>query len=427
MKRTLIISVLLLTLLSTTARAQAIWDKEHLASVKENLRKDTYATAYRSLLREADGLLARQTAGATAKERRQESGRPEPAAMATAVTTLSLAWYFSTDERYAEKAVEMLRVWFVNKDTRMNPVTSHASAEPDTRVADACPLTGMLDGVQLLEGSTAFTKADQKALKGWFAQFLGAMLTSQQGIGYNRQNDSRATAHDLMVIACANYVGNKKVMDDYLRHFRERRVTSQIEPDGRQPQELQRTQAFGCSQQNLARMIDVMQIARHAGYPTDGLDRIGQAARFLMPYLGKDAGDWPFGQDGEWEHRQDELAKDIYRLALLDPQNDTYMTQARQHLVKRFTEPFFLLYYTPDDTDDAFARADTQLRHLLQQTENSRREKKDWSLMPRSVGKDGSLRTVRQPDWCCGFFAGELWSTRTTPSGASRQQATRGP
>ena len=29
--------------------------------------------------------------------------------------------------------------------------------------------------------------------------------------------------------------------------------------------------------------------------------------------------------------------------------------------------------------------------------------------MPRCVEKDGSLRMVRQPDWCCGFFSGELW------------------
>ena len=62
-----------------------------------------------------------------------------------------------------------------------------------------------------------------------------------------------------------------------------------------------------------------------------------------------------------------------------------------------------------DETDQAFAFADTQLRYQLEQVENVRKEKKDWMLMPRSVEKNGRLRMVRQPDWCCGFFSGELW------------------
>ena len=61
------------------------------------------------------------------------------------------------------------------------------------------------------------------------------------------------------------------------------------------------------------------------------------------------------------------------------------------------------------NNDKAFARAGAQLRYQLKQVDSIRKERKDWSLMPRSVEKDGSLRMVRQPDWCCGFFPGELW------------------
>lgn len=61
------------------------------------------------------------------------------------------------------------------------------------------------------------------------------------------------------------------------------------------------------------------------------------------------------------------------------------------------------------DTKQTFAKVEQQLRYQLEQVNKIRKERNDWSLMPRSVEKDGSLRMVHQPDWCCGFFSGELW------------------
>ena len=62
------------------------------------------------------------------------------------------------------------------------------------------------------------------------------------------------------------------------------------------------------------------------------------------------------------------------------------------------------------DDRDAWTAAEVQLRYLLEQTVQSRKNNTDKSkLMPRCVEKDGSLRLVGIGDWCSGFFAGELW------------------
>ncbi len=37
------------------------------------------------------------------------------------VNTLGLAYYFSGDGKYAEHAGQLIRVWFLDKATRMNP------------------------------------------------------------------------------------------------------------------------------------------------------------------------------------------------------------------------------------------------------------------------------------------------------------------
>lgn len=455
----LVVFIQLVLLLVVKAGAQSLWDRAHLAHVKNCLEQPAYATAYHQLTHEADLLMQAEPVSVMMKKKVAVSGdkhdymslsryywpdpsepdglpyivrdgesnpeleefdRPRLAQMANNVTTLSLAWYFSQDERYAQKAVEQLRVWFINKSTRMNPNLNYAQTIPGKfggkgrcyGVIDGYSFIEMLEAVQLLEQSKSFTTKDSKALKQWFSQFLNWILTSEQGIEEGRQLNNHSTAHDVQVIAYAKYVGNRKVMNQYLDEFYQKRLLAQIEPDGKQPRELRRTLAFGYSQYNLTHIIDVFQIARSAHYELhpDALPLLEKAADFLAGYLGKKVEAWPYMQISDWENKQHLLSYDLYRLWLLHPDRVDYLKLAQTHMVKRFSDRFFLLYYHPDQTDHAYAAADTQLRYLLRNTEKARKDAKDKSkIMPRCVEKDGSLRLVGMYDWCSGFFPGELW------------------
>lgn len=448
--------IILMFGMTLTAGAQSIWDRAHLARVKADLQQPAYATAYRQVVMEAERMMDSPCLSVMMKEKTAGSGdkhdylslsryfwpdpskpdglpyvsidgvsnpelekldRPKLAQMANQVTTLSLAWYFSGDEKYAQKAAEQLRVWFLNKDTRMNPNLNYAQVVPGRYggkgrcygVIDSYSFVEMLDAVQLLEASKSFTSKDSKALKAWFSQFLKWILTSEQGKEEANQLNNHSTAHDVQVMAYAKYVGDKKVLEEHLGQFYTKRMQAQIKPDGKQPHELTRTLAFGYSQYNLSHMIDVFQIARNSGYKMEGLQLLEKAADFLAEYEGKSVETWPYQQISEWDYKQNEFAKDLYRLYLIDNERTDYLALAKTNVVKRFADRFFILYYSPDDTDNAFAKADAQLRYQLQQVNKLRRERNDWSLMPRCVEKDNSLRMVHQPDWCCGFFSGMLW------------------
>lgn len=41
--------------------------------------------------------------------------------MAAAVETLALAWHFTREARYADRAALLLKTWFLNPESRMNP------------------------------------------------------------------------------------------------------------------------------------------------------------------------------------------------------------------------------------------------------------------------------------------------------------------
>ena len=50
--------------------------------------------------------------------------------MTLAVQDLSHAYYFSGNEVYAQKGTELLKVWFLNSETRMNPHMNYAQSVP---------------------------------------------------------------------------------------------------------------------------------------------------------------------------------------------------------------------------------------------------------------------------------------------------------
>src|SRR5205809_6157090 len=98
--------------------------------------------------------------------------------MESATRTLSLAYYFTGDERYAAKGAQLLRAWFLDPATRMNPNLQYAQFIPGVNTGRGIGLIetrGLADGVDaigLLAGSKAWTSADQRGLEEWYAKFL---------------------------------------------------------------------------------------------------------------------------------------------------------------------------------------------------------------------------------------------------------------
>lgn len=83
-------------------------------------------------------------------------------------------------------------------------------------VIDTYSFVEMLDAVQLLEKSKAFTTKDSKQLKAWFGKLLTWILNSPQGQEEANQANNHSTAHDAQVIAFALYAGNVKVAQEVI-------------------------------------------------------------------------------------------------------------------------------------------------------------------------------------------------------------------
>ncbi|MBR6945920.1 MAG: alginate lyase family protein [Prevotella sp.] len=462
MRKVLIIALLTL---SGMAQAQSLWDHEHLKNVKEQIDRPFYAMCYQQLMKRAEKDLMEEPLTVMMKEHTPASGTkhdyeslsryywPDPTkanglpyisrdgesnpeldkfdrnklgAMASRVTRLSLAWYFSGEEKYAQKATELIRVWFFNKDTYMKPNLDYAQMIPGVNggkgrksgLIDGYSFVDMLEGVALLETSKSFTSKDSKKLKDWFGKFLQWYLTSEQGIGEGNAQNNHAVAYDTQVIAYALYSGNMDVAKKVINAVPERRLFTQIEPDGRQPQELRRTLAFGYSEYNLTHFIDIFMMAQKIGislvHSTSSDGRcFMKAMDFLVPYLGKDVSAWPYKQISQWDYKQQELCKDLYKTArYLDSSRKDYLQLFQTNRKLDISDIFYLLYYEPTAEDDAFVTASQQLRYALDCVKKAQNDPQNISqrrYIPRTLKKDGTLGMVGAGDWCSGFFPGSLW------------------
>jgi hypothetical protein len=231
--------------------------------------------------------------------------------MEAAVQTLSLAYYFKNNEEYATKATQLLRAWFIDPATRMNPNLEYAQFIPGVNTGrgigliETRGLVNTVDAVGLLAGSKSWTSADQQALEGWFSAFLQWMQKSQKGHEENAAKNNHGTFYDVQSMSYALFVRRNDLAKQIAEAAKEKRIALQIEPDGRQPLELRRTKAWSYSNMNLDGLLQLARLAENVGvdlwdYQTKDRRSIRAALEFLYPYAMGDQ-KWSYRQIGGFE------------------------------------------------------------------------------------------------------------------------------
>jgi hypothetical protein len=256
-----------------------------------------------------DGLPYIRRDGEMNPESKRDTDNPRLTAMASAVETLAQAYYFTNEEQYAARAALLLRVWFTDKATRMNPNYIYAQAVMGRNAGrgagliDARRFIQVVDAVGLLRDSRTWTKQDQQGLQDWFHAFVHWMQTSANGKEEASARNNHGTWFAADLAAFALFLGNDALARQTIEAVK-LRIAWQIEPDGRQPLELERTRAISYSLFNLSALCTVAAIGEKAGvdlwnYETNDGRGLSAALAYLAPFaLGEKQ--WPHKQLIKW-------------------------------------------------------------------------------------------------------------------------------
>jgi hypothetical protein len=248
-----------------------------------------------------------------------------------AVAALGAAYKITGEDRYVTKAVELLRVFFLDRQTRMNPNLQYAQAVPGRSPGRSY---GIIDGLHLVEippaitamqTSPAFPAEVLAGLKQWFRDMTDWLMTSENGRIEAAAKNNHSVAYFVQIAAFARFTGDEMKLTECRRQFKEVFVPGQMSVDGSFPLELNRTKPYGYSifqLDNLAMLCQMLSTTNENLWNfklADGRG-IGVAMEFLYPYLA-DKSKWPHPPDvqawGAWPSRQSSLL--FAGLALREP------------------------------------------------------------------------------------------------------------
>jgi rhamnogalacturonyl hydrolase YesR len=279
-----------------------------------------------------------------------------------AVAALGAAYRITGDDRYVTKAVELLRVFFLDPSTQMTPHLSYAQAIPGKSpgrgigIIDALHLIEIPQAVAAMERSPAFPEEVLRGLKGWFAQFADWMVNSRNGRDEAATKNNHAVAYFLQLAVYANFTGDESKLAECRRQLKEVFLPNQMAVDGSFPAELERTKPYGYSifqLDNMATLCQVLSTEADNLWTFELPDGRGirKAMNYLYPYLANKStwlrepdvqawDDWPARQPGllfAGLALNEQRYLDLWKRLSPDPIND----EVRRNIA--ITQPFLWL------------------------------------------------------------------------------------
>ena len=242
-----------------------------------------------------DGLPYIRKDGVVNPEVRNYPDKEQMPKMCENVYWLSLAWHYTGQDAYAAHAARLLRTWFLDTATRMNPNMKYGQAVKGVTEGRAEGLIETrhflfaLEGIHLLKGSKHWTAADQAGMQAWVRAFLDWMQTHPIGIDERNARNNHGIWYEAQRLGYAQYVGDTALAASVLRDAQARLNKEQVS-DGSFPLELARTTSMGYSVFVMHAFSVIGELSRRSGadfwaFTGPGGASMRRGMDFLLPYL----------------------------------------------------------------------------------------------------------------------------------------------
>lgn len=219
------------------------------------------------------------------------------------VTDLALAYHATGDRRYADKAAQFMRAWFLDAETRMNPNLDHGQAIPGAvsgraeGIIELIALTDVAEALAIIEASPAMSADEGARIRAWYRAFAQWMQSSDVGKAEQAKTNNHGIHYDATLAHFSLIGGDAATARTVAQGFLDRRLDKEMAADGSLPQEIARTRSWHYSYFALAGAIrmaaaaDCVGVDIWRGKSASGAS-IAKGLAFLAPY-NRNLGRWP--------------------------------------------------------------------------------------------------------------------------------------
>jgi len=211
-------------------------------------------------------------------------------AVGKAVRDLGLAYALTGENKYADKAIQLINAWTVNPTTKMNPKITTFNSQAYIEIP--ITLTGMYYGADLIWNYQGWNVNDRNAFKEW------VRLTS---VSRGRSKEANPTNYEnwkvLLIGASAVITEDNNDLNWAFQYWKEL-IPKQMNTQGQMTAELSRTRSLFYSLYAINAMTQTAEIAKHHGTDLYGYKMsdgrgLELAYDYHAPYLaGKSI--WPY-------------------------------------------------------------------------------------------------------------------------------------
>lgn len=267
------------------------------------------------------------------------------------VPTLTWSYYFTNDKKQADKAISLLKFYFVDTATLMLPNMNHAQLirGRDTGrgigIIDIHLMPQLIDAISILETAKLLKPQDEQTINKWYKDFLYWLQNSKNGKNESQEKNNHKTWYNNLVLSIAFLCKDETTINSVLANTKSM-LAAHIEPNGSQPLELKRTNALSYSTFNIKAWFMMASMAEkrnidlwHYEAPNDA--SLKKALDFILPYALKEK-PFPYQQIGAYPEE-----KDLYNILLIAAKkyNDNNYKIAAQKLTNPDNSPLSKLLY----------------------------------------------------------------------------------
>lgn len=209
-----------------------------------------------------------------------------------AVPVLAAAGVYLDAPRYIFRAVELIKIWFIDEKTKMNPNLNHAQAIRGAcngrgiGIIDVTAVMRIVHAANLIEYAGGYD-AQMSELRSWFSEFVRWLEESENGKEERNMHNNHAVWYNTQLAAYKAFVGQD--ISPCFDFFKDVIIPKQIAPDGSLPAELERTVSYHYFSYTLNAMVIFCIIAENHGvdlwnYTCDGERGLKKCIEFFKPY-----------------------------------------------------------------------------------------------------------------------------------------------